>query len=156
MTHERLARGFSKGVNEYLSVSVALADAKAAALLAASLTLGVAAVQLKGGSGIALVSRIVAVAALAASVATSAFVITPRLHSSRHGLIFWEDIRGRQRLEDYVGEAAQLTEGQAETEYATQNYFISEVLHRKHVWVRRGIALFLVGVASTAVAYLSS
>lgn len=155
MSEDAPARGFSKGVNEYLTVSVALADAKATAFLAAALTIGAVVVNTRNVPGTAVVPRLLALAALAGCVATNAFVIIPRLPSGRRGLIFWEDIRSRTDADAYTQAVVHLTHAQAEVEYAAQNYFISDVLHRKHLWVRRGIVLFLLGAGFTAVAYLS-
>jgi len=150
-----MAEGFGKDVNDYLNAFVALADAKAAGFLAAGLTVGAAVLEIATTTAVASFFRWVSIATLAASVGANASVIFPRLPSGRRGLVFWEDIRSRRDLDDYIREATGLTEPQVEAEYAAQNYFVSDIVHRKHVWVRRGIGLFLVGVGSAVVAYLT-
>src|SRR5262245_45209972 len=49
--------GFGKSVNDYLNAAVAIADAKAAAFLAAALTIGAGTLQLKGLSPSGLVMQ---------------------------------------------------------------------------------------------------
>ena len=146
--------GFGKGVNDYLNSSVALADAKAAAFLAAAATVGVGVLQVSGASTSWWVLRTISLVALTVSASLQAVVILPRLPSGRSGLIFWEDIRKRPHLDDYVQEVTRLRPHDIEVEYASQNYFISDVLHRKHQWIRFGVSLFIVGVASGVAAYL--
>lgn len=155
MADERTAYGFGKGVNDYLNSYVALADAKAAGFLAAGLTVGAALLDVQTEAQLAAAFKWLSIVTFAASVAANAFAIIPRLPSGRCGLVFWEDIRSRQNLDDYVREATALREAHVESEYAAQNYFVSGVVHRKHVWVRRGIVLFLAGVGFGLVAYLT-
>lgn len=154
MADERTPIGFGKGVNDYLNTYLALADAKAAGFLTAGLTVGAAVLTIDATTQAASIFRWIAIAALGASVAASAFVIFPRLPSGRRGLVFWEDIRTRAVSDAYQGEVARLTEAHVEMEYAAQNYFLSDVLHRKHLCVRRGIVLFLVGVGFAVGGYL--
>jgi hypothetical protein len=39
-------------------------------------------------------------------------------------------------------------------EYAAQNYFVADVVHRKHSWVRRSVVLFAFGTVCAVAAYL--
>ncbi len=146
--------GFGKGVNDYLNTYVALADAKAAGFLAAGLTVGAAVLNIGTISLPAATMRWLSIVSLSGSICVSAFVIFPRLPSGRRGLVFWEDIRTRAEFEEYQREAAQLTDADVEAEYAAQNYFVSDVVHGKHYWVRWAILLFLLGIGFGAGAYL--
>jgi hypothetical protein len=155
MSDERpAATGFGKGVNDYLNTYIALADAKAAGFLAAGLTVGAAVLEIAATTQPAAALRWLSIIVLSVSIAANAFVIVPRLPSGRRGLVFWEDIRTRSAFDDYQREAGQLTEADVEAEYAAQNYFVSEVVHRKHYWVRWGIFSFLMGVGFAVGAHL--
>ena len=145
--------GFGKGVNDYLNHHVTLADAKAGAILAGSLALG-------GG----LLNHVpasdpyrlfaVSLALLAISAAVCAFVVFPRLPSGGRGLIFWEDIRSRTTPESYAAEVARLEPGAVESEYALQNWYVSQVLHDKHRFIRWAIRAFVVGVILAGLSFL--
>lgn len=145
--------GFGKDVNDYFNHYITLADAKAAAFIAASLTVGAATLKLRPTTSSGDALRWCAVAALGASLAACAHVVFPRLPSGRRGLIFWEDVRTFKDHEDYQREVAGLQVPSVEAEYAAQNYFVADVLHRKHYWVRWGVVLFLIGTGLSVVAY---
>ncbi len=147
---------FGKNVNDYLNHYITLADAKAAGFLAATLTLGGATVKLgPGTSGLALITWWGALTALATALAFNCSVIFPRLSSGRNGLIFWEDIRTRKSWDEYAAEVEKLAATDIEREYAAQNFFVSSVLHNKHIGVRLGIVTFAVGAALSALSYLA-
>jgi hypothetical protein len=38
--------------------------------------------------------------------------------------------------------------------YAQQNYLVSNVLHKKHYWLQRGIILFGLGITLSLLTYL--
>ena len=146
--------GFSKSVNDYLQKAVTVADAKATAFVAAGVTVGAGVLQIDGSSGLAAVLRVLALGALACSVIVNSIVIFPRFPSQRRGTVFWEDIRSHADMDSYVQAAMKLHDGDIEHEYAAQNYFVSDVLHRKHWWIRHGIVLFLTGVGLGLAAYV--
>jgi hypothetical protein len=137
--------GFGKDVNDYYNHYIALADAKAAGFIAAALTVGAEALKLHPTTTFGGVLKWLAVSALGAAVAAATYVIFPRLPSGRRGLVFWEDVRTRVDHDEYEREVAKLSEAGIEAEFAAQNFFVADVLHRKHYWVRWGIVLFLVG-----------
>ena len=144
--------GFGKDVNDYFNHYITVADAKAAGFLAATLTVGAEAVKLSPATTSGSILKWLAVTALGASLAAGAYVVFPRLPSGRRGLIFWEDVRTFKDHDDYTREVSQLREADVEAEYAAQNFFVADVLHRKHYWVRWGIVLFLIGTALAVVA----
>jgi Family of unknown function (DUF5706) len=149
-------RTFSKDVNDYLNHYVTLADAKAAGFLAATLSLGAAVVKLGPSNAFwPALAWWPALATLCVSLALNCVVIFPRLPSGRRGVIFWEDILTRPSSLEYAEEVAALTAADIEREYAAQNYFVSDVVHRKHRLVRFGISTFVVGAAFSAISYLT-
>lgn len=86
---------------------------------------------------------------------TSSVAIFPRLpRASNRGLIFWEEVRIWPSATEYQRALAQTSAQEIEFEYAAQNYVVSGVLHRKHVWVRWSISLFMAGTGSAALSYL--
>jgi hypothetical protein len=145
--------GFGKDVNDYFNHFITLADAKAAGFIAATLTVGAATLKLHPTSTGGDALKWLAVAVLGASLAADAHVVFPRLPSGRRGLIFWEDVRTFKDHEEYQHEVGNLTPADVEAEYAAQNYFVADVVHRKHYWVRWGIVLFLVGTGLAVGAY---
>lgn len=152
-----MAAGFSKDINDYLHSQVALADAKAAGILAAALTIGAAIVhELTPVGALATGFWWLSIAALGSSVGVTAYVIFPRLPSGRRGLIFFEDIPHQRAVDVYVRESAAISDADVEKEFAAQNYFISGVVHDKYWWVQRGIVLFVIGVAAGLIAFLAS
>lgn len=71
-------------------------------------------------------------------------------------VIFWEDIYRRKSLGEYLkAYKATCSSGFLDEEYATQNYYVSKVLHRKTALVRWSIRFFvlalIVGLAVYAV-----
>ena len=145
--------GFGKDVNDYYNQFITLADAKAAGFFAATLTVGAAVLKLQAATPSAACFRWLAIMALGAALAACAHVVFPRMPSGRRGLIFWEDVRTFKGHEAYQQDVAGLTGPDIENEYAAQNFFVADVLHRKHYWVRWGILLFLLGAGFTVVAY---
>lgn len=145
--------GFGKDVNDYYNQYITLADAKAAGFFAATLTVGAALLKLHPTTPAAACCRWLAILVLGAALAACAHVVFPRLPSGRRGLIFWEDVRTFEGHETYQQEVAGLSGADIEHEYAAQNFFVADVLHRKHYWVRWGIMLFLLGAGLTVAAY---
>jgi hypothetical protein len=150
---ERHPMGFAKDVNDYFNHYITLADAKAAGFIAATLTVGAAALKLHPTTMPDEVLRWLAVVVLGAALAAGSHVVFPRLPSGRRGLVFWEDVRTFKDHEEYQREVANLTADAVEVEYAAQNYFVADVVHRKHYWVRWEIVLFLVGTVLAVGAY---
>ena len=145
---------FGKGVNDYLNASVTIADAKAAAFMAASTAVGAGVLQIQTADGVAPLLRALAIVMLVLALGINAAVLFPRLPSARRGLIFWEDIRTHTDAESYVRAVGQLTDDDVAVEYAAQNYFVSDVLCRKHWWIRAGVLAFVAGAALGTAAQL--
>ena len=145
--------GFGKDVNDYYNQYITLADAKAAGFLAATLTVGAAVLKLHPPTPAGEIIRWLAILVLGAALAACAHVVFPRLPSGRRGLIFWEDVLTFKGYEAYQQEVAGLTGPDIENEYAAQNFFVADVVHRKHYWVRWGILLFLLGAGLAVAAY---
>jgi hypothetical protein len=144
---------FGKDVNDYYNSFITLADANAAGFFAATLTVGAGVLKLNPPTTSGRLFQWLAIVLLGAALAACAHVVFPRLPSGRRGLIFWEDVRTFNGHEAYQKEIARLTEAEIEQEYAAQNFFVAEVVHKKHYWVRWAIVLFLVGAGFGVMAY---
>ncbi len=144
--HRRnLPKGFGKGVNDYLNHYITVSDAKSAAFLA----LNVVVIQLlvKDHFRISWGFNFhwAALGFLSLSIFAAATVLFPRLPRGGKGLIFWEDILERKNPAEYEKDLTDLTANRVEQEYAHQNYYVSQVLHKKMRLIRWEIALFLIG-----------
>lgn len=147
---------FGKDVNSYYNQYVTLADAKAGAFIAATLTVGAAVIKQHPTPISAVLLRWAAIMVLGGALGACAHVIFPRLPSGRRGLVFWEDVRTFKDHEEYQRQVAGLEDGDIEMEYAAQNYFVADVVHRKHYWVRWGIGLFLAGTGLAVASFALS
>jgi hypothetical protein len=147
--------GYSKGINDYLNHYVAIADAKAAAFLAGNLIALTIVIDLKYLENFSSIVNFLALSFFALSSILSTIIFFPRLPKGRKGTIFWEDIRSYDVFNDYLEELKFINEIKAEEEYASQNYYISKVLHTKHYLLRWSILFFLIGVLLAFIAYLA-
>jgi hypothetical protein len=147
--------GFGKGVNSYLNEYVRVADAKAAAFLAATLTVAGLTLRLKPEGSLSQTARWLSLAALAYGMFECGRVLFPRLPRGRMGLIFWEDIRVRTSASLYEEDLKGLDDAAVESEYAAQNWFVSKLLHTKFAAVQRSIIAFFVGAALAILCYLT-
>lgn len=138
--------GFGKGVNDYLNHYVTVADAKAGAVLAANLAVGAALLDNQPAADPFFHYR-AAIAILGVSSLLCVVAVFPRLPSGGDGSIFWEDIRKRGSLAAYGSRVRSLDEEDVEREYASQNWFVSSLLHRKFRYVQWAIVTFAFGVA---------
>jgi hypothetical protein len=138
--------GFGQGVNDYLNHYVTVADAKAGAILAANLAVGAALLDNQPAVDPLFRYR-AALAMLGISSLICMVVVFPRLPSGGEGSIFWEDIRKRGSLAVYGSKVRSLNEEDVEREYASQNWFVSSLLHRKFRYVQWAIVTFALGVA---------
>jgi hypothetical protein len=149
--------GFGRGVNDYFNHYIGIADAKAAGFLAAALTVGAAAIALKPTGVLATVFYWLSVAFLGSSGVCASIAIFPRLpRAANRGLIFWEEVRVWPDAATYQRALSQANGQDIEFEYAAQNRVVSDVLHDKHVWVRRSIALFMIGTATAVITFIIS
>jgi hypothetical protein len=131
-----------------------VADAKAGACLAADLAVVVFVVTLEYSSDLTRISQFLALIAFALSGLACGAVIFPRLPKGKQGVIFWDDIRAFSTFEDYRNKLSTMTEEKIIEGYAQQNYLVSNVLHKKHYWLQRGIILFGLGITLSLLTYL--
>jgi hypothetical protein len=97
---------------------------------------------------------LIALGVLALSAVTNTIVLFPRLPRGQQGLVFWENILSHKSLDEYKARVFCLTPRQVEAEYASQNFFVSIILHRKYKLLRWSIAFFLAGVLVFLSSYL--
>jgi hypothetical protein len=142
--------GFGKGVNDYLNNYVRNADAKAGVFVAADLTIGGFLLANQPDIYCASIFNWLAIVLLAVSAFFGGLVVFPRAPSGRTGLIFWEDILSRSGPEQYTEDLKGLNSGRVEEEYATQNYYVSHVLHRKYYWIGWCLWCFFAAVICAA------
>lgn len=154
ITRTPLLQTFTKDVNDYLNHYVMLADAKAGACLAANIAVGVTIAQVSYSGALSRVLLSLSLLACALSGIACGLAVFPRLPRGDAGLIFWEDIRSFATPIEYHLELYALTDNDIVSAYAEQNYLVSDVLHRKHRWLQRGIVLFGVGVVLSLLTYL--
>ena len=141
--------GFSKGVNDYLNHYISLADAKAGAIAGLNVALGGLLLSNLPGGCAAKAATWAGTTLNAISIVCAAVCIWPRLPAGAQGMVFWEDIRSRKTSSEYLADLYRLDEKRVEGEYAQQNFFASEVLHRKYSLVRWCIGLTLGAIAFT-------
>lgn len=141
--------GFGKGVNDYLNHYVTIADAKAGAILGASITVALSIVAYTPTSPGQVRWRVVSLLLLLSSSLAGVWVMMPRMPRGHPGVVFWEDIRTRKTRSDYARDVSALDGSLVEREYASQNYFVSTVLHAKHFWVRTGFLLLSLALLSS-------
>ncbi len=108
--------------------------------------------ELHGATGLHVAAAITALAALAAAVGCSLWVVFPRLarpstgRAASGGLIYFGHLR--QRDDADIAEAlGRLTPGEERLQVARQLRATSNVAWRKHAWLQASIVLFAVGVA---------
>lgn len=147
--------GFGKGVNTYLNDYVRVADAKAAAFLAANFAATTLALRIGPTTTLPSVCRWLALAAFAISTCFCAWTLYPRLPKGHMGVVFWEDIMCFNKKELYITELKGMDEEAVEVEYAAQNWFVSKVVHKKLLAVQRAILWFVTAVGLAVLSYLA-
>lgn len=145
----------ARQINGYLNHYVTVTDAKAIGLLAG--VFASAAFLLKDiPSGDCGVFCFYCVAALLHAVTASLGLaaIYPRVPSMGTSVIFWEDIHRRKSLVDYLKAYKETcSSGFLDEEYATQNFYVSKVLHRKTALVRWSIRVFALALVTGLAVY---
>lgn len=142
--------GFGKGVHEYLAHYINVADAKISMLT--GLALAVLGFLLSKNIGSASVNALkwLGVTGEIVAVAAGVFALYPRLTSGGKSPIFWEDVVSRRSPLTYFEDVERLDDRAVEREYALQNYYLSDILHRKYRAIRVGLVSFLVGALMAA------
>ena len=145
----------AKEINDYMNHYLTVLDTKAGAFLAGNVA--AASVLLndlpQGGAG--LVAVIVSIALFAASTIAAGCVIFPRLPPCGNSVIFWGDVAADADAGSYVQRFDScINEGKLDEHYAMQNFFCARVLRRKFRWLRTGIFLFFLALATGFSSYL--
>jgi hypothetical protein len=147
--------GFGKGVNDYYNFYVYVTDLKASAFLAANLAAVVLALRVHPAWWFPADVRWLSLAAFGVSTFFCAWTVFPRLHKGHMGVVFWEDVRLFPSITAYRQELGALNEKGVEDEYAAQNWYVSNVLHKKNRAVRWAIGFFFVAVGLAVVSYFT-
>lgn len=131
-------KGFSRDVNNYLNGYVNTADDKARTIATLdTVALGVVIAWSRNGN--APLMHFITLALIVAGAALSAWVVFPRMPHAAKGLIFWENIRQHESPEEYYAALSQLDADDVEDLYIQQNFAVSQVLHRKLLFLRWSI-----------------
>lgn len=141
-----------RSINDYLNHYIGIADAKAAALVAGALVvagIGIGSDEVQ--SGFSAFVKLVAIVSSAIAALLGGAVLYPRTPHSGNGHLFWADIRRFPTAEAYWKSLANLDAEMVGREYARQNYWVSEVLLKKHLFLRIGLVAF--GAACCSAAY---
>jgi hypothetical protein len=145
----------ARQINNYLNHYVTVTDAKAVGILAG--VFASAAFLLKDipcTASFAFWGYLVGVLFHAATASMGLAAIYPRVPSMGTSVIFWEDIYQRKSLTEYLkAYKAACSSGFLDEEYATQNYFVSRVLHRKTSFVRWAIRFFSLALVTGLALY---
>lgn len=132
-------------INDYLNHYVTVTDGKALGLLAG--VFASAAFLLKDipcVSSWVFWGYCIAVLFHLLTAAGGLITIYPRVPSIGSSVIFWEDINRYSSLTDYLKAFKKCCSSSfLDEEYATQNYYVSKVLHRKTSAVRWTIRMFI-------------
>ena len=149
--HIKLPKGFGESVNKYLNHFVNVADAKAAGLPTADLAIGGA---LMSNTPVMLWPQRFHWASLfllATSGLLALWALYPRTPKIGSSLIFWENIRARPTVDDYLTDLSQVDDIEIERQYGAQNYLVSEVLSTKYRFVRRSMWCLLAAIPLLAI-----
>ena len=145
--------GFSKAVNSYLNDYVKLADSKAGAIVGLNtLILGLVMAWGDNDRGDVRI-HLATIAFFVVGAALVAFVIFPRMPRGSSGVVFWEDIRTYPSVEAYQNRLRSMDDQEVEDSYAYQNYYVSRVLHQKHLYIRWAMLVTILGVLMAVVDY---
>jgi hypothetical protein len=129
-------QGFGESINKYLNHFVNVADAKAAGLLTAALAISGYLMPNAPTMLLPQISHWACLVLLTISGILALWALYPRTPKIGSSLIFWEDIRSRPTVDDYLNDLTQVDEIEVERQYAAQNYLVSGVLSAKYLFVR--------------------
>lgn len=147
-----VVKGLGRDINNYLNVYVNHTDDKARGIATLN-TVALGVVMAWHKAGVLEPAHLAAMACFVVGAALSALVILPRTPHPRHGLIFWEDIRGYNSSDAYRSAVLEQNEQDVERNYAYQNYYVSRVLHTKNQLLRLSMIATALGVAAAMVDY---
>ncbi len=141
--------GFGHSINEYLNHYITVADAKAAGVITVDLALAGYLLSKVPTITWPLIFHWIALSLLLVSGLVAIHTLIPRTPKVGSSLIFWEDIRTRTTMDAYLQELAHVDEAEVERQYAAQNYFVSDVLSKKYVLVRRSMRTLVGAIVFT-------
>ncbi|MGJ8593071.1 MAG: Pycsar system effector family protein [Aquaticitalea sp.] len=154
MSKEKDYFGFSKNVNDYYNHYVGIADAKAAAVIAISFLLFDFIIGLNKTTCIEEIFFYLTSFSLIFSCLFSLIAVYPRSPKEKKGLIFWENVRNFKNKDEYFAEIEKLEKKDIEEKYASQNYNLSNLLHRKHFYIRLAISSFIIALVFLTILYI--
>ncbi|MEQ1934745.1 MAG: Pycsar system effector family protein [Fimbriimonadaceae bacterium] len=164
-THDDGGNGTSKSmrddledarqINNYLNHYITVTDAKALGIVAGAFASGAFLLKdVPQSCSWVVVVYYVGVLLHAATVWLGLSVIYPRVPTRGSSVVFWEDVQMRPSLRDYLKDFKAACENSfLDEEYASQNYLVSKVLHRKTALMRWAIRLFVPALALGLIAY---
>jgi len=147
--------GFGKGVNDYFNHYITVADAKAGAILAANFILLGGLININFCCCI-IIPYLLTGAVIISSIVFCCIVLFPRLPKAEKGLIFWENVKSYQSVNEYLTDIRQLDISKLEEEYAKQNWHVSKVLSTKNKQVRKAIISFAFSLMLLVITFLIS
>ncbi len=137
--------GFGCTVYEQLNHYVAVADAKAIALVGANVTFGALLLAASPNDTLALILTWIAAAVFGTAALIGSVALYPRLSKNSSSTIYWEGIASRGSPENYLASLQDLDEAGVERAYATENFYVSRVLQAKYRITRWCIILSVIG-----------
>jgi hypothetical protein len=144
--------GFSKGVNDFYNHLVTVADAKAAAILAANFVLLGGLININFCHCIFIPFILTGLTAVI-SIIFCCVVLYPRLPKSEKGLIFWENVNCYEQDSDYIQDINNLSKNAVEDDYARQNWRVSKVLSTKNKNIRYSVITFCISLVLLVITF---
>jgi len=138
--------GFGHGVHVNLHQHVALADAKAGALVAADLGFAVILFSNQPRTDMGTIVYWGAALLFTVSALVGASALYPRSSKNDLSLIFWQGISQQKTSDDYWSAVSNLDERKVKQEYAEGNYHVSRILCAKYSIIRWCASLFILRV----------
>lgn len=145
--------GFGKGINDYYNHYVTVADAKAGAILAVNFILLGGLINIDFCCCLAIPYFLTGLAIIV-SIIYCVIVLYPRLPKAEKGLIFWENLKSYNSINEYLNDVRQLDNSKVEEEYAKQNWYVSKVLSTKNNYTRNAIGSFCISLVLLVITYL--
>jgi Pycsar effector protein len=147
-TADRPPAEFGRGFSEQLNQFIWVADAKAAVLVGANLTIAGLLLINRSAAFWPFIANVIAVVLLGISALLGLTVLYPRRAGEGKSILFWEDIY-KMSLSEYKAKVERLDPNQVENEYIIHNFYLSKVLHKKYFVIKWGIVLFIAGTLCT-------
>ncbi len=146
---------FSKEIGDTYHTYISIADAKAAALIAITILLIGYLPELTGKSWVEYLTFFISGICLVVSIVFSLLTVFPRQNISKKDVLFWEDVRHFKTEEEYWNALKSLSEEEVGRKYASQNFALSKILHKKYKCIRHSIMFFIIGLALQLTLYIT-